>query len=72
MENSKTVLTIKEVAKFLGVHPMTVYKFAKQGKIPAFKIGSDWRFHRKYIEEWIDSQMKGNDIKKRNRKSKQR
>ena len=56
----KTVMTIKDVAGYLGVHPMTIYKFAQKGKIPAFKIGSDWRFHRKYIDEWIDRQMKGN------------
>ncbi len=60
MPDTKTVLTIKDVAKYLGVHPMTIYKFAKQGKIPAFKIGSDWRFHRKYIEEWIEKKMRGN------------
>ena len=60
MVNTKTVMTIKDVAEYLGVHPMTVYKFAKTGKIPAFKIGSDWRFHRKYIDEWIDRQMKKN------------
>jgi len=61
----KAVMTIKDVAQFLGVHPMTVYKFAKAGKIPAFKIGSDWRFHRKYIDAWIDRQMKGNGKKRK-------
>ena len=61
----KQVMNIKEVAQYLGVHPMTIYKFAQKGKIPAFKIGSDWRFHKKYIEEWIGSQMKGNGGNKR-------
>ena len=62
--SEKTVMTIKDVAEYLGVHPMTIYKFAKAGKIPAFKIGSDWRFHRKYIEEWIEKQMRGNGRRK--------
>ncbi len=60
----KSVMTIKDVAKYLGIHPMTAYKFAKLGKLPAFKIGSDWRFHRKYIEVWIDRQVKANSRRK--------
>ena len=63
--DAKTVMTIKDVAKYLGVHPMTIYKYAKQGKIPAFKIGSDWRFHRKYIEQWIEKQIQKNGGKSR-------
>lgn len=66
----KPVMTIKDVAKYLSVHPMTIYKYAKQGKIPAFKIGSDWRFHRKYIEEWIERQMRKNGRRNSNRKNK--
>jgi len=60
LANEKTVMTIKDVAKYLEVHPMTIYKFAQKGKIPAFKIGSDWRFHRKYIDAWIAQQMRKN------------
>ena len=60
----KQVMNIKEVAQYLGVHPMTIYKFAQKGKIPAFKIGSDWRFHRRYIEGWIEKQMEVNGHKK--------
>ena len=56
----KTVLTIKDVAKYLDVHTTTIYKYAQQGKIPAFKIGSDWRFHKKFIDQWIERQMTGN------------
>lgn len=67
LTDEKPVMTIKDVAGYLGVHPMTVYKFAKAGKIPAFKIGSDWRFHRRYIDEWIESQMKGNGSKRKKR-----
>ena len=53
------VMTIKEVADYLGVHTSTIYKYAQQGNIPAFKIGSDWRFSKKYIDKWIDEQMQG-------------
>lgn len=53
MKKSREIWTTKEVAGYLNVHPLTVHKYAREGKIPAFKIGTDWRFHRKYIERWI-------------------
>ena len=49
----KEIMTAKEVADYLKLHPLTVHKYAREGKIPAFKIGTDWRFHKKYIERWI-------------------
>jgi len=46
-----SVMTAKEVAALLKVHPMTLYRLARSGKIPALKIGSDWRFYREQIRE---------------------
>jgi len=46
-----------EVAKHLKVHPSTVYKMAKRGELPGFKIGTDWRFDRAQIEDRIRSRM---------------
>jgi len=56
--NGRKVMNIREVAGYLGVHTSTIYKYAQQGTIPAFKIGSDWRFSRKHINLWIDEKMK--------------
>ena len=67
MFEEKAVMTIKEVAHYLSVHPMTVYKMAQQGKIPAFKIGSDWRFHKKFIDKWIEKKMQGGALGKKGR-----
>jgi excisionase family DNA binding protein len=53
MAKNKQIMTSKEVAEYLNIHPLTVHKYAREGKIPAFKIGTDWRFHKKYIERWI-------------------
>lgn len=53
MTKNKEILTAKEVAEYLNIHPLTVHKYAREGKIPAFKIGTDWRFHKKYIQRWI-------------------
>jgi excisionase family DNA binding protein len=52
-KKNKEILTTKDVAEYLHIHPLTVHKYAREGKIPAFKIGTDWRFHKKYIEKWI-------------------
>ena len=46
------VLTLEEVARYLRVHPSTVYRMLKKGQIPAFKVGSDWRFNLESIDHW--------------------
>ena len=57
MGKTKEILNAKEVADYLGLHPLTVHRYAREGKIPAFKIGTDWRFHKKYIERWIKEKV---------------
>ena len=54
VKDNPKVLNIKEVAGYLGVHSSTIYRYAQKGQIPAFKIGSDWRFTKKHIDKWID------------------
>lgn len=56
----KKFMNIREVAGYLGVHTSTIYKFAQKGSIPAFKIGSDWRFPKKHIDQWIDEKTNNN------------
>ena len=53
MESGQEVLTIKEVCDLLQVHPSTIYKLVRAGGIPAFRIGSDWRFRKDEIERWV-------------------
>lgn len=48
-----SVLTLEEVAEFLHVHPSTVYRLLKNRRIPAFRVGSDWRFNRESIDQWV-------------------
>ena len=68
-KKNKEILTAKEVADYLNLHPLTVHKYAREGKIPAFKIGTDWRFHKKYIERWIKEKLSYNLQGKEQRKS---
>jgi excisionase family DNA binding protein len=46
------MLTVKDLALYLKVHPSTVYRLLKSGQLPAFKVGSDWRFNFKEIDRW--------------------
>lgn len=62
MKNAKTgrkadIMTLREVAQYLGLHVMTVYKLTRGGQVPAIKIGGQWRFKRDVLEEWLDTQM---------------
>jgi excisionase family DNA binding protein len=57
MVKTKEIMNTKEVSEFLKLHPFTVNKLAREGKIPAFKIGADWRFHKKHIERWISEKI---------------
>src|SRR5262245_48496370 len=52
------VLTAGEVASYLRVSLSTIYRLLKGGDLPAFKIGSDWRFNRVHIEEWLKSRAR--------------
>lgn len=52
------VMTLKEVAKYLGVHEMTVYRLLKAGKVPATKVGGQWRFKKDILDQWLNSRMK--------------
>ena len=46
------LLTVAELARYLRVHPTTIYRLLKKQQIPAFKVGSDWRFNLASIDRW--------------------
>ena len=49
-------MTVKDVARFLNVDEKTVYRLAKRGRLPGFKVAGTWRFKLSDMEEWIDHQ----------------
>ena len=51
-----SVFTVQEVATYLRMKPVTIYKHAKAGKLPAFKVGANWRFKKSTIDRWISEQ----------------
>jgi excisionase family DNA binding protein len=50
------VLTVKEVSELLKIHESTIYKMAKEGRIPAFRLASEWRFLKDQLVHWIAEQ----------------
>jgi len=59
MTSVMIVMTVAEVADYLKMKTVTIYKHAQEGKIPAFKVGSKWRFKKDTIDKWIEKQEKG-------------
>jgi excisionase family DNA binding protein len=48
------VMTLEEVAAYLKVTPQTIYTWAQEKRIPAAKLGKEWRFKRSVIDRWFD------------------
>ena len=49
-------LTTEEVLEYLQVNLRTVYRLIKAGKIPAVRVGRQWRFRKRDIDAWLDAQ----------------
>src|SRR5712691_9645101 len=56
----ETFLTTEEVLAYLQVNLRTVYRLIKAGKIPAVRVGRQWRFRKRDIDAWLDSQRPRN------------
>ena len=50
---AKPLLTTEQVARYLRVDKFTVYRLVSQKKIPAFRVGNQWRFKQEMIEAWL-------------------
>jgi excisionase family DNA binding protein len=51
------VMTSVEAADYLKMHVKTVCRLAKEGKIPAKKVGSEWRFLRSVLDRWLTEEL---------------
>jgi excisionase family DNA binding protein len=47
------LLTTDQVARYLKIDKFTVYRLVTQKKIPAFKVGNQWRFRKTMIDAWL-------------------
>lgn len=67
---TEEIMTIEECAKYLKTGVSTIYKLAQEGKIPASKVGNQWRFRKEKIDEWLDKGSIVVKMKKVERKKK--
>lgn len=51
----KECFTVKELTCFLDCSENTIYSILQEGKLPAFKLGGNYRFYRKHLEDWMKS-----------------
>ena len=51
---SGDVLTIDDLALYLRIPKSTLYKLAREGKVPANKVGRHWRFQKRSIDRWLE------------------
>ena len=62
---AKKTYLVEEVSEYLRIHPYTTRRLAREGKIPAFKAGGQWRFDAEEIDDWRKRQGEINSTKKR-------
>jgi len=53
VDGRPTILTVQEVARYLRVHTMTVYRMIQRGDLPGVRVGRGWRFKRDQIDRWL-------------------
>lgn len=60
-KETRDVMCIKEASDYLGISPDTLYKYASEGFVPAFKLGNRWRFQKIRLDEMMDRLSQKND-----------
>jgi len=55
------ILTLEEVALYLRLKPQTIYRWAQEKRIPAVKLGKEWRFRKSILDRWLDEQITSED-----------
>jgi len=51
------IMTIEKVARYLSLHELTVRRLAREGEIPAFKVGRQWRIKKALLDRWIEQEV---------------
>jgi len=53
------LMDAKQVAEYLGLDLLTIYAWARKGKLPGIKLGRNWRFRQSDLEAWLDQNSHG-------------
>ena len=70
MNNGKAYLTVEEVAGRFHVNTTTIYRLAQKGKLPAFKIGNQWRFNPELLKHWEIQQLDKDEFSQKHERGK--
>ena len=57
MKTDDKILNVEQLAKFFGVSDQTIWRWCKSGKIPAFKIGSQWKIRQSDLNKIINQKL---------------
>jgi len=52
-QQPREVMDIKEASEYLRINTDTMYRYAAEGLVPAFRLGNRWRFKRSLLDEWM-------------------
>jgi len=59
------LLKVKQVAEILQWNPFTIMKKAEKGELPGFKLGREWRFRQQDLLDWIETQRRNGQRRKK-------
>ena len=62
----EVLLTIEQVSEYLKVNKYTIYRLVAKGKIPALRVGNQWRFKKALVDEWL---FQNSNVRTSNKKS---
>jgi excisionase family DNA binding protein len=57
-EPKSEIMTAEETCRYLKITQRTLYRYLRSRKIPAFKLGKEWRFVRSDLEQWIRDRIR--------------
>jgi excisionase family DNA binding protein len=58
MAESREVMNLRQASQYLGVSPDTLYRYICDGMVPAFKLGSRWKFRKTVLDRWMEQEMR--------------
>jgi excisionase family DNA binding protein len=57
----REVMDIRQASEYLGISSDTLYRYASEGTVPAFKLGNRWRFKRSLLDAWMVEKSSGRE-----------
>jgi len=64
-KDNQELMTLDDLAGYLKVSPWTIYRFVREGRLPCYRLGHQWRFRKSAIDEWLEKSR--TDVRKRAR-----